>query len=217
MLTHVLEQVRCGRDFDRALADYPGIFNGTYIGVVRAGMSSGQIGRRAAADRRLSRQPRQDHQEGARRADLSGACCSPPSPSPFMSWCSASCRALQTLFASYGKALPAPTQFVLDIGHVYAEYWPFMLGGDRHRRHGLLRLDAHHQRGASPSTASSSGCRLFGNLMRLSAIARFAQTLAIQVQNSVGLIESIRVAAPGQQQQIYRAQPAQDRRPYRAW
>ena len=32
--------------------------------------------------------------------------------------------------------------------------------------------------------------------MRLSAIARFAQTLAIQVQNSVGLIESIRVAAP---------------------
>ena len=32
--------------------------------------------------------------------------------------------------------------------------------------------------------------------MRLSAVARFAQTLAIQVQNSVSLIESIRVAAP---------------------
>src|SRR3569833_1747302 len=44
MLTDVLEQVRCGRDFHRCLADYLKIFNGTYIGVVRAGMSSGQLG-----------------------------------------------------------------------------------------------------------------------------------------------------------------------------
>ena len=35
----------------------------------------------------------------------------------------------QILFAEYGKALPAPTQFVLDVGDVYAANWPFMLGG----------------------------------------------------------------------------------------
>ena len=40
MLQDVLAQVRAGRDFDQALAQYPRVFNGTYIGVVRAGMQS---------------------------------------------------------------------------------------------------------------------------------------------------------------------------------
>ena len=44
ILADILEQVKCGRDFHRALADYPKTFNGTYIGVVQAGMQSGQLG-----------------------------------------------------------------------------------------------------------------------------------------------------------------------------
>jgi hypothetical protein len=43
-LNDVLSKVRAGRDFDRALADHPSIFNSTYVGVVRAGMQSGQLG-----------------------------------------------------------------------------------------------------------------------------------------------------------------------------
>jgi type IV pilus assembly protein PilC len=99
------------------------------------------------------------------------------------------------LFLQYGKPLPAPTQFVLDIGDIYAEYWPFMLGAGViiticffawiRTIEGRVRFDRLKLR-----------LPIFGDLMRLSAVARFAQTLAIQVQNSVSLIESIRVAAP---------------------
>ena len=35
-LFDVLSKVKAGRDFDRALADHPKIFNSTYVGVVRA-------------------------------------------------------------------------------------------------------------------------------------------------------------------------------------
>ena len=57
----------------------------------------------------------------------------------------------QSLFLSYGKALPAPTQFVLDIGEVYARDWPFLLGGGVILAMSFLPGSAP-RRGASRST-----------------------------------------------------------------
>ena len=79
ILSDVLEQVRCGRDFHRALADYPKTFNGTYIGVVRAGMQSGQLGVALQQISDYLDSHDKVHEEGPRRADLSRRCCSSPS------------------------------------------------------------------------------------------------------------------------------------------
>ena len=43
-LKDVLEKVRTGDDFHRALSDHPRIFDAAYVGVVRAGMQSGELG-----------------------------------------------------------------------------------------------------------------------------------------------------------------------------
>lgn len=194
MLTHVLEQVRCGRDFHRALADYPKVFNGTYIGVVRAGMQSGQLG--IALSQIAEYLDAHDKIIKKVRAALIY---------PGMLFASFAVTfhvmvfgilpRFETLFKSYGKALPAPTQFVLDVGRVYEENWPFMLGAIVIT--GMFFIAwIRTIEGRVAFDRLKLRIPLFGNLMRLSAIARFAQTLAIQVQNSVGLIESIRVAAP---------------------
>jgi len=194
MLTNILEQVRCGRDFHRALADYPKTFNGTYIGVVSAGMQSGQLG--TALQQIAEYLDSHDKIIKKVRAALIY---------PGMLFASFAVTfhvmifgilpRFETLFKGYGKELPAPTQLVLDIGHVYEAYWPFAVGGFvimgmfffawLRTTEGRVTFDRFKLK-----------IPLFGNLMRLSAIARFAQTLAIQVQNSVGLIEAIRVAAP---------------------
>jgi type IV pilus assembly protein PilC len=194
MLTNILEQVRCGRDFHRALADYPKTFNGTYIGVVQAGMHSGQLG---TALQQIA-EYLDSHDKiikKVRAALIYPGMLFASFMVTFHIMVFGILPRFQTLFHSYGKALPAPTQLVLDIGQVYEEYWPFMLG--------LAIIAAmcffawvRTVEGRVSFDRLKLRIPLFGNLMRLSAIARFAQTLAIQVQNSVGLIEAIRVAAP---------------------
>lgn len=194
MLTDVLEQVRCGRDFHRALADYPKIFNGTYIGVVRAGMQSGQLG---IALHQIS-EYLDSHDKivkKVRSALIYPVMLFASFAVTFHVMIFGILPRFASLFASYGKPLPAPTQFVLDVGHVYEEYWPFALGAIVVGGMGFFAW-LRTAEGRVTFDRLKLRIPLFGNLMRLSAIARFAQTLAIQVQNSVGLIESIRVAAP---------------------
>jgi type II secretory pathway component PulF len=194
VLQDVLAQVKCGRDFDRALGDYPGTFNGTYIGVVRAGMQSGQLG---AALLQIS-DYLDNHDKVLKKVRASLIY-------PAMLFASflvvfhvmifGILPRFRDLFAEYGKPLPLPTQIVLRIGDAYGANWPFMFGGIVL---GGMALFAWLRTPGGRLTFDRLKLRLpvFGDLMRLSAMARFARTLAIQVQNSVSLIESIRVAAP---------------------
>ena len=194
ILADILEQVKCGRDFHRALADYPKTFNGTYIGVVQAGMQSGQLG---AALQQIS-----DYLDNhtkvlkkVRSALIYPAMLFVSFAVTFHVMVFGILPRFQSLFSSYGKALPAPTQFVLDIGEVYERDWPFLLGCGV-----ILGMSffawVRTTQGRVTFDRLKLNIPIFGDLMRLSAVARFAQTLAIQVQNSVSLIESIRVAAP---------------------
>jgi type IV pilus assembly protein PilC len=194
ILSNVLEQVRCGRDFHRALADYPKIFNDTYIGVVSAGMHSGQLG---VALQQIS-EYLDSHDKiikKVRAALIYPGMLFAAFMVTFHVMIFGILPRFQSLFAQYGKALPAPTQFVLDIGDVYANNWPFMLGAIVIFTISFLAWVRTTQ-GRVTFDRAKLNLPFFGSLMRLSAVARFAQTLAIQVQNSVSLIEAIRVAAP---------------------
>ncbi len=194
MLQDILEQVRCGRDFDRALTQYPKIFSNTYVGVVRAGMQSGQLG---AALLQIS-----DYLDShdkvlkkVRSTLIYPATLFASFLVTFHVMIFGILPRFQSLFSGYGKALPAPTQFVMDIGEVYARDWPYMLG---FITLGAVFFFAWVRTPSGRLSFDRMKLRLpiFGPLMRLSAMARFAKTLAIQVQNSVSLIEAIRVAAP---------------------
>jgi type II secretory pathway component PulF len=194
VLADVVEQVRRGRDFDRALSDHPRLFNGTYVGVVRAGMQSGQLGQ--ALTQISEYLDRHDKvMKKVRSALIYPAMLFASFAVTFHMMIFGILPRFQSLFSQYGKALPAPTQFVLDVGDVYAANWPFLLGGAVIG--GVLFFAwVRTPAGRLSFDRIKLSLPLFGNLMRLAAVARFAQTLAIQVQNSVSLIESIRVAAP---------------------
>jgi type IV pilus assembly protein PilC len=99
----------------------------------------------------------------------------------------------EALFAQFGKPLPAPTKIVLAIGHVYGTIWPHLLAVI------LLGVAASFiwiRENRVTYDRLKLRMPLIGPLLRLSSLARFAHTLAIQVQNSVSLLEAIRVAAP---------------------
>src|SRR3954467_5980672 len=121
-LNDVLTKVRAGRDFDRALADHPHIFNSTYVGVVRAGMQSGQLGDAL-------------HQVSEYLTSLDkvmkkirGAMMYPllllvSFIGTFHMMVFGILPRFESLFAEYNHELPLPTRIVLAVGHVYASMW----------------------------------------------------------------------------------------------
>ena len=193
-LQDVLAKVKSGREFDRALADHPHIFNSTYVGVVRAGMQSGQLG--DALNQVSDYLGRIDQvTKKVRGAVLYPAVLFGSFILLFHAMVFGILPRFKSLFAEYGHTLPAPTQFVLDIGDVYAAYWPELLAlivGS-----GIAALWwISTPEGRLTFDRLKLQVPVLGPLCRLSGLSRFAHTLGIQVQNSVSLLEAIRVAAP---------------------
>lgn len=193
-LSDVLEKVRMGQDFDRALADHPRIFNQTYVGVVRAGMQSGQL--EAALSEIGKYLSGLDHvRKKVRGAMLYPAVLLMALIAVFHAMIFGILPRFEKLFSQFDRDLPVPTQVVLAMGDAYASAWPIMLGGIG----GVtIVLVVWSRTGAGRMAIDRWKLKipLLGPLWRLEAMARFAHTLSIQVQNAVSLIEAIRVAAP---------------------
>jgi len=193
-LNDVLAKVRAGRDFDRALADHPQIFNATYVGVVRAGMQSGQLGDAlqqvseylTSLDRVMKK---------IRGAMMYPLLLMVSFIATFHMMVFGILPRFEMLFAEYNHALPWPTQIVLAVGHVYAGMWFEILLATVLSTAGFIAWIRTPQ-GRLTFDRLKLKVPIIGPLWRLSALARFAHTLGIQVQNSVTLLESIRVAAP---------------------
>jgi type IV pilus assembly protein PilC len=193
-LNDVLIKVRAGFDFDRALADHPRIFNSTYVGVVRAGMQTGQledalheIGKYLTG---LDHVRKKIHSAMIYPLVLLMALIG-----VFHAMIFGILPRFETLFSQFDKELPVPTQMVLALGDAYASSWQYFavtlgLSGFgfiawSRTRSGRLAIDTWKLK-----------VPVLGPLWRLEALARFAHTLSIQVQNAVSLIDAIRVAAP---------------------
>ena len=194
VLQDILDKVRAGQDFDRALADYPKIFNPTYIGVVRAGMQSGQLG--DALTQIYEYMANLDSViKKARSAMVYPLLLVVSFAIVFHMMVFGILPRFETLFAQFGKPLPGPTQFVLLIGEIYKAIWPSVL-----TIIAAMSVSLYVWLGLPSGRATFDRIKLsiplIGPLMRLSALARFARTLGIQVQNSVSLLDAIRVAAP---------------------
>jgi type II secretory pathway component PulF len=191
-LQDIVAKVRRGGEFDRALADHPKIFNPTYVGVVRAGMQSGQLGEAlqqvseylSALDKVMKKM---------RSAAIYPALLITAFLITFHILVFGVLPRFEVLFSNFGQELPAPTRFVLAIGDVYARSWAMLLAVICAIAAAILIWTRKN-----PISFDRMKLRvpLLGPLLRLSALARFSHTLAIQVKNSVSLIEAIRVAAP---------------------
>lgn len=97
------------------------------------------------------------------------------------------------IFADMGQALPAPTQFLLDVSHAFATYWWLGLGAIA----GCWVL-------VSAYTKTAEG-RLFMDEVKLRIpvlktlqmkliIARFTRTLGTLLQSGVNILEAIRIS-----------------------
>ncbi len=98
------------------------------------------------------------------------------------------------LFASNGKALPAPTQFIIDVSNWMREHWYLVFGSVGGGAYGIYFAFTNEaaRRQIDPFLLTIP---VFGPLFMKIAIARFSRTLGTMIQSGVPIIEALDITA----------------------
>jgi general secretion pathway protein F len=201
LLGKVREQVRGGSSLADALQHHPDSFSRLYINMVRAGEAGGML---AGVLARLA-----DYMEKARmlRESVVTALIY-----PIILICVAALSVgillifvvpqFQELFADMGKALPLPTEVVIQAGNFIRHYWwvVFVLGfgivvlGRYLLSLPPIRKKFHHWLLNAP---------LFGDLVAKMETARLARTLGTLLANGVTLLNALTISREVVQNMVF--------------
>jgi len=185
--------VRRGMDLGDALALHPANFDDVYVSVVKSGIESGRL---AEALTQIAEYQSVMH-ELARK--VRSALTYPIFVilaffGVFNAQVFFILPRFELMFKNFGKALPWPTQFLLDLGAGWKDNWFIILATI-----GLVCLALivwiSTREGRSIWDRIKIRIPIIGPVWRMGALARFLRTLAVQVQNDVPLLDALRLAA----------------------
>jgi type II secretion system protein F len=97
------------------------------------------------------------------------------------------------IFKKLGDDLPVPTQIVMAASSFLRDGWPFLLGGLAVAMV-LLRRAAETRRGRRVLDRLRLRLPLFGEVVRKSAVARFARTLGTLLKSGVPILEALSIS-----------------------
>jgi len=192
-LTGMGEAVESGGTFSEALGQYPRTFDKLYINMVKAGEAGGVL------DSVLARLAEFMEKAERIRGKIKSAMTYP------LVVLVAALGILTFLmvfiipkFAEIftdllgGKALPPITQFVIGLSDAVANQWYVFLGGGFGAVI-LFKLLKQTPRGAATLDKVKMRTPLFGQLVRKTAVARFARTLGTLMQSGVPILQALNI------------------------
>jgi len=189
----VADDVRHGIDLSEAMKAHHRLFDHVYVNVVRSGMESGRLGEALS---QIAHYLKILH-ETARK--VRSAITYPVFVIGafffiFNGMVFAILPRFRIMFASMHKKLPAPTQFLLDIGDYWKANWYWIIGA--------IALSAacfivwlRTPEGRAIFDEYKLRVPFLGQLWRMAALARFLRTFSVQVENEVSVLEALRQAA----------------------
>jgi type IV pilus assembly protein PilC len=98
------------------------------------------------------------------------------------------------LFSSFGQALPAPTQFVINLSNFTIAYFHYMVGVAVAAAV-AFRQTYQTQGGRLAMDSALLQVPIFGDLIRKSSIARFTRTLSTLVSSGVPILDALLITA----------------------
>ena len=98
------------------------------------------------------------------------------------------------LFSSFGQALPAPTQFVINLSNVTVAYAKY-IGGALMAAAVAARQFYRTEAGRLSFDRFFLELPVFGDLVRKSAVARFTRTLSTLVSSGVPILDALAITA----------------------
>jgi type IV pilus assembly protein PilC len=187
----VKEEVEAGSTFAAALKKHPKVFTDLYCNMVAAGEVGGIL------DTILNRLATYMEKMLKLKSKIKGAMIYPS--------CIVAAAVLVTgillvyvipvfaeLFGSFGQALPAPTQFVINLSNATIKYFWLIVASIIGSIVGLVMV-SRTDRGRYWIDRFSLRIPVFGDLIRKSAIARFARTLGTLVSSGVPILDALTI------------------------
>jgi len=193
VISDVAEDVTHGQDLSTAMAAHPQVFDDVYVNVVRSGMESGRLG---DALLQIAQYQKVIHETGRK---LKTALAYPifimlAFFGIFNAMVFFILPRFSMVYHNFGKKLPGATQLLLDLGHFWATNWHLIIGTQAVVVCSFLFWISTPD-GRAVWDRGKLGLPLVGALYRMSALARFLRTLAVQVENDVAVLEALRLAA----------------------
>lgn len=192
-LTEIREQVREGQSFAKSLEKHPTIFPGLYVNMVRAGEASGTL--QQVLERLTAFMESQAKLKGKVASALAYPILMVIIGSTLISILMiAVVPNVTTIFASMDQALPWYTALLIAVSDIMASYWwaLFSLG--------VLVVWLFRRWKATPKGKLAwhtfvLKVPVFGKLVLMLSIARFARTLATLLSSGVALLTAMDIVA----------------------
>ncbi len=192
-IRRVKDDVESGSAFHEALAKHPKLFDELYVSMVAAGELGGIL------DTILNRLAVHMEKAAKLRTKIHGAMIYPASI-VVVAGAVTSILLLYVipvfaeLFASFGRALPAPTRIVIRLSELFVGSSFFLLAVAA----GIVLAIAYAhrtERGRLAIDGLLLRLPVFGDLLRKSAIARFTRTLGTLLSSGVPILEALTITS----------------------
>jgi len=193
LIRQLKEDVEAGSTFTDALRKHGKVFEDLYISMVSAGEIGGSL------DTILQRLAHYMEKSIKLKRKIKGAMIYPATiisvaiivTTVLLVWV---IPVFAELFSSFGKALPAPTQFVINLSNFTIAYFPYLLVIVIAAAV-ALRQFYKTESGQLVIDRMMLELPVFGDLIRKSSVARFTRTLSTLVSSGVPILDALLITA----------------------
>ncbi len=188
MVADLSTSIQQGQDFSQALSEYPKYFGNIFLSMVRAGETGGIL------DAMLVRLAEMREADEALADRFKSAMTYPAMMMGAMVIALGVMFAyvvpqFATMFEDMGRALPGPTQILLNVGDFAATWWPAVVAGVVVAGAGF-KAWVKTESGAFHWDRTRLEMPVLGNFMAQFAIARLARTAGTLLESGVNLIDA---------------------------
>jgi type IV pilus assembly protein PilC len=189
----IKEEVEAGSTFTDALRKHPKLFDDLFVNMVAAGEIGGIL------DSILHRLAGYMEKAMKLKSKIKGAMIYPATIVTVAFGVTAILLVFvipvfAELFSSFGQALPAPTQFVINLSNFTIAYFKYWVGAILAAVVAFRQL-YHTESGRLMFDQMFLQLPVFGDLIRKSAVARFTRTLSTLVSSGVPILDALTITA----------------------
>lgn len=191
VLSQVRDKIREGSGLATAFAEFPHIFNPTFITMIKAAESSGTL------EIVMERLAEHAEQQIALNRKVQGTLAYPTlmlivGLGVVVFLLTFVIPKVTQIFLDLDRALPTPTQILLTISHTLRYNWMYIAGSI-----GLFVMSykrfINTPKGKRIHHAQILRVPILGNLLRMMVVGRVCRTLGMLLKNGVTLVESLKI------------------------
>ena len=193
VVEEILTSVESGKSLFDAFSQFPDVFNGVYLALIKAGEMSGTL------DMALKRLADQEEKDAAMMSKIRGALVYPGIILVVIIGVLAFMMIMvvpqvRGLYEDMGKDLPGLTKFLVDISNFFAQFWWLVLIIVVAIIIGCWYAVKKTRLGRKVADTFKLHVPIFGGLFRKLYVSRFARTAEMMLATGVPMLDSVRIA-----------------------